>query len=299
MKNYEEVAKSVFEKSEKYFEHRKKCMRIVKTVTISLSCLILGVTAVSAAAALKTPYNVPEESILSEYTAISSQSDTADITVTSEDSTDTEENNAEVTEYTEDPDIAVDTGEPVPPVETSVNEDLEWLTPEEISFDTNGGGFGVNSPFLIAYNGALYVGYDPEDEKTDRYYALTGDMVQLSERYNTPAYAVKDEPNLIGVFFNFGVSEYRRLFTCQFDLDGVNYEISYSPIKDIDLTCGEKVLETDDYTVFEALDMQGEPIQGKYLVNLFPLIQAELPNLFNEAEKETYSDIWWVAVPTE
>ena len=82
-------------------------------------------------------------------------------------------------------------------------------------------------------------------------------------------------------------------------MDGVNYEISYSPIKDIDLTCGEKVLETDDYTVFEALDTQGEPIQGKYLVNLFPLIQAELPNLFNEAEKETYSDIWWVAVPAE
>ena len=63
-----------------------------------------------------------------------------------------------------------------------------------------------------------------------------------------------------------------------------------------DYRLGSVVLETEDYIVYEAVKIQGEPAQTKeYIVDILPILQRERPNLFDGADLKPdgdYAEQW-------
>ena len=173
-----------------------------------------------------------------------------------------------------------------------------WQSAEDIlakeSNGLKGVHTGVDVRVFIAYNGGLY-GCAADDEKRNKYYMPAGDFVFYNEQYKTEAYMVKDEPDLVAVIINGGILEYQKIFDGTFNMDGVAYGINYEsgPV----YSCGDIVLKTDDYTVYQAIRLQGErPKTEEYVVNVLPILQRTVPNFFNDEEKN-YADAWWVALP--
>ena len=286
MKTYEEVAKSVFEKSEKYFEEKALRAKHIKTAATAMSCFCLAVVlTVVAVAALN--------SNLTEYSAGSAWQPA--------------ENN-DIPEYTTTaiyneatatmPEIATDeNGNPMIIPDTSAPDHIApdhiWDDPSEV-FSTVG---GVNVPFFIAFDGALYVSYDSGE---GGFYEPTGLEAYLGELFSCKVCTVQGRPNHIGVEINSFIHEYKKLFDCDFDIDGTKFQIAYNALKDIDHACGDIVLETDDFTVYEAVRLQGESSDTKeYIVDLLPSLQREFPNLFDELREcgfDDYGDAWWIAL---
>ena len=310
MKTYEEVAKSVFEKSEKYFEEKAIRAKHIKTAATTMSCFCLAaVLVVGAIAALNS--NLTEGSVggaSGEQSAGDGENNeniVADVTTTLPVATSIIYSEDEIvtsppyigdvsTSVMPDPDDT-DTICELPVADDQSN--YKWQTVEEIlGADygvVNPGGVNV-SPFL-AYDGALYVSYSPEDEKTGRYYAPMG-YAYFGENFPCTAYAVKDEPNLIAIELNSAIWEYRRLFNCNFEIGGEKFEIAHSALMDIDHTRGYFTLTTKDFTVYEAVRLQGEPSDTKeYIVDLLPVLEREFPDLFSDTDDADYGDRWWIA----
>ena len=296
MKSYEEVAKSVFEKSEEYFKEKAVRAKRIKTAVSAISCVCL-------AAVLLTVAGLAMNGNLTEYPLSGGGSGG----ITQEPFTD-DENNGEIPEYTTtaiteeltdiDDEDFWQNGETFST--TGKTNNYIWQTPGEVlgkdgSITTAG---GVNVGTFIAYDGAIYVSYIPEDTKTDRQYALIGEYAFFGEGFPNEVYAVKDEPNLIAIKLNFAIWEYRRLYDCDFNVNGEKFRIAYSALKDIDHACGGLVLQAMDYTVYDAVRLQGEPSDTKeYIVDLLPVLKKEFPNLFSDTDTE-YGDAWWIAIPS-
>ena len=70
-----------------------------------------------------------------------------------------------------------------------------------------------------------------------------------------------------------------------------------------DYRLGSVVLETEDYIVYEAVKIQGEPAQTKeYIVDILPILQRERPNLFDGSDLKPdgdYAEQWQLALPLE
>ena len=297
MKTYEEVAKSVFEKSEEYFKEKAVRAKRIKTAVSAISCVCL-------AAALLTVAGLAMNGNLTEYPLSGGGSGG----ITQEPFTG-DENNGGIPEYTTtaiteeltdiDDEDFWQNGEAFST--TGKTNNYIWQTPGEVlgkdgSITT---ASGVNVGTFIAYDGALYVSYTPEDTKTDRQYALIGEYAFFGEGFPIEVYAVKDEPNLIAIKLNFAIWEYRRLFNCNFEISGEKFEIAHSALMDIDYICRNKgVLQTEDFTVYEAVRLQGEPSDTKeYLVDILPVLEREFPDLFSGTDTE-YGDAWWIAIPS-
>lgn len=96
---------------------------------------------------------------------------------------------------------------------------------------------------------------------------------------------------------------YEKIFDATFTVDGTTYAIAYSPVMNTDYRLGSAVLETDDYTVYEAVKLQGEPAQTKeYIVDILPTLQRERPNLFDGSDLAPdggYAEQWQLALPLE
>ena len=312
MKTYEEVAKSVFEKSEKYFEEKAIRAKHIKTAATAMSCFCLAaVLTVGAVAALNS--SLTEGSVdgaSGEQSADDGENNeniVTDVTTTPPVTTSILFSEEEVvtnplyggdvtTSVIPEPDDT-DTICQLPVADDQSN--YKWQTVEEIlgaDYGTLNPG-GVNVSTFLAYDGALYVSYSPEDAKTGRQYALTGDYAYFGEKFPCEAYAVKDEPNLIAIELNSAIWEYRRLFNCNFEIGGEKFEIAHSALMDIDYICRNKgVLQTEDFTVYEAVRLQGEPSDTKeYLVDLLPVLEREFPNLFSDTDDANYGDRWWIA----
>lgn len=317
MKNYEEVAKSVFEKSEKYFEEKAIRAKHIKTAMTAMSCFCLAaVIIVAAAAALNSnlteyPTGGGADSAVTEYTTTAIYP---------------EETSAETESLYTMPEMLTDeNGDPVYPdidIPDDIwendgdyfsngipgeNSDYIWQIPEEIlGTDYDAASAEEATNWYIAYDGAFYTVYSPEDEKTGRYYAATGTYAYYHHS-NSPCevYAVKDEPNLIAIITDSTMCEYRRLCYVDFEIDGEKYEIAYPALMQNEYDCGEKILETEDYTVYEAVSLQGEPSDTKeYLINLLPVLKRDIPNLDDLIGDNDYPlayivDAWWVALPID
>ena len=303
MKNYEEVAKSVFEKSEKYFEEKAVRAKRIKTAVSAMSCFcIAAVITVIAVAAIN--------SNLTEYpTGGRTDGGIPENTTT-----------AETESLYTMPELMTDeNGDPVYP-DIDIPDDI-WENPEA-AFSTVG---GVNVPFFLAFDGALYVKNDSDGGGP---YGTTGLTAYLGERFGCAVYQVGGKPDHIGVQINSVICEYKKLYDCNFDIDGTKYQIVYSALKDIDYACGDMVLQTDDFTVYEAVRLQnGNPIETVdsnqqefealqedeilseqktkvYIVDLLPVLKRELPNLFSNDGDGTlngddvmdYGDKWWIAL---
>lgn len=319
MKTYEEVAKSVFEKSEKYFEEKAIRAKRIKTAVTAMSCFCLAaVLVVGAVAAFNGNLTEPP---LSGGAGNNSGIPAVDETTT-----------AETESLYTMPDILTDeNGDPIYPDIDIPDEMWEahggysfgsgipgdisaynWQTRKEIL----GADYGIKHyddvyvGFFLAYDGALYVSYTPpENKKADRRYALTGKCAYFGENSPCEVYAVKDEPNLepnlIAIKINFAIHEYRRVLNFNFGINGEEFKIAYNASLDIDHACGDIVLQGDDFTVYEAERLQGVPSDAKeYLINLLPVIKKEIPNWDDAVGDKDYPsayfpDAWWVALPAD
>lgn len=262
MKSYEEVAKSVFEKSEKYFVQKWHRQRRIKIALSTLSCICLAAVAVGAVM----------HSDLIKYP-------------------ESGEPSAEG-QYTSDANTPADTDSPDGTAAVPDNYNYIWQTSEEIIAEddcivTYG---SVDIGTLLVYDGALYTIYSPEDEKADRYYALTGNHAYFFEWFPCEAYAVKNEPDTIAIKLDFAMFEYRKLFDCDIDIDGEKFTIAYQAYMGGDYNCGGMVLQTEDFTVYEAVRLQGNPTDTKeYIVNLTSALQMGLSDILG--------NVWWIVVP--
>ena len=256
MKSYEEVAKSVFEKSEEYFVQRWRRLRRIKIAVSAVSCICLAAAAVVAVAhsdLIKYPESV-EPSAEGQYTSNA-------------------ENNVNTTDYI-------------------------WKTSEEIIAEDDGiVSYGsVNIGTLLVYDGAVYTYLYTDDAKTDRYYAQTGDHAYFAEWFPCEVYAVKNEPDLIAIKFDFDIFEYRKQFDCNANIDSEKFEIAYKAYMYGDYDCGDIVLQTEDFTVYEAVRLRGEPADTtEYVIDILPALKRELPDLFGADEYD--GDAWWILVP--
>lgn len=179
-----------------------------------------------------------------------------------------------------------------------------WFTAGELGLTRPEGvvSAGLCVPTFISYRGGFYgsVGGDRGDSLR---FALSEDESVLFNRdYTRKVYLVEDHPDWIAIHIN-GVEVYEKIFDVTFQVDGAAYAIACSPLMNADYGLGDVVLETGDYTVYEAVKLQGEPAQTReYIVDILPMLRRERPSLFDGSGLEPggwYAEQWQLALPLE
>lgn len=179
-----------------------------------------------------------------------------------------------------------------------------WRTAEELGMAKLEGAVvgGFNVPVFISYQGGFYSLVDTEQMDSLRFAPFEGGKLLFNTDYTHNVYMVEDHPDWVAIHIN-GMDVYEKIFDVIFDVDGASYAIAYSPVMNADYGLGDVVLETEDYTVYEAVKLQGEPAQTtEYIVDILPLLQRERPNFFDGSELEpgdSYTDQWQLALPLE
>lgn len=179
-----------------------------------------------------------------------------------------------------------------------------WLTVGELGItkpeDAINAGLCV--PTFISYQGGFYGSVGMERMDSLRFAPSESKSVLFNTHYTRNVYLVENHPDWIAIHIN-GMEVYERIFDVTFEIDGAAYAIAYSPVMNADYSLGNVVLETEDYTVYEAVKLQGEPAQTKeYIVDILPMLQRERPNLFDGSDLETnggYTEQWQLALPLE
>ncbi len=171
----------------------------------------------------------------------------------------------------------------------------DWRLGDEILNETyNDALQGVYAPFYIAYRGMIFscVGNMGNDE----YYALLEDSVWFNRDYKFAAYEIKDTADTIAIIINGRFLAYQKIYGPDINMDGTRYDIVYSP--NAGYTCGEIVMENEDYTVYKAVNANGEE-QGntEYIVELSGFFKREFPKMHED--DENYGHYWWLAVPED
>lgn len=195
------------------------------------------------------------------------------------------------------------------PVEPSHVQDKDtraetWLTAGELGVTSSEGlisaGFCV--PTFITYQGGFYGSVSMDQVNSLRFARSEHESVRFNVCYTHHVYLVEDHPDWIAIHIN-GMEVYQKIFDVTFDVDGTPYAIAYSPVMNADYGLGDVVLETGDYTVYEAIRLQGEPTQIKeYIVDILPTLQRERPNIFDGSYLEPdgyYFEQWQLALPLE
>ena len=177
-----------------------------------------------------------------------------------------------------------------------------WLTAEELGITKSEGTFvgGLSIPAFISYRGGFYGSAGVNRIDSLRFAPSESEDLLFNTHYTHTVYLVEDHPNWIAIHIN-GMEVYEKIFDVTFAIDGTIYAIAYSPEMNADYALGGIVLETEDYTVYEAVRLQGEPAQAKeYIVDILPLLQREMPNFFDGSDLEPdgdYADQWQLALP--
>lgn len=179
-----------------------------------------------------------------------------------------------------------------------------WLTAEELGLENPegmiSGGFEV--PIFISYRGGFYGAVGADQLDSLRFAPSESENLLFNTHYTYAVYLVEDQPNCIAIHIN-GMEVYEKIFDVTFVVDGTTYAIAYSPVMNADYGLGGVVLETEDYTVYEAVKLQGEPAQTtEYIVDILPLLQRERPSLFDSSNLEPngdYAEQWQLALPLE
>ena len=259
MKNYNEMAESVFARREKYHAERRTAVR--NGVTAAMCCCaaaLLGVWLWFGNMDARPPAA------------------------------------GEQLSNTSTPNSTADTN-----IEPSIedNEDTTiWLSADEvIKSAENGTQMGVAVPMLVAYQGAIY-GYSAEEYKENSQYVLLENKVILRKNYAYPAYQVKDVSDNVAIVLNGRLETYQKVFEVKTVIDGNPYRIVQPMMSGIDYSYGERIQENEDFSVYQAINAQsGEVVESEYVINILPLLKRELPNFFGG--DENYGDAWWVAIP--
>lgn len=279
MKNYKEVADDVFQRSEKIIadNHRRK-NKIMKICSIT-ACFCLTVLLGIGAWQSRMLSNMAPGRGGDDVMEGNSYSKSVDVTQTSQ---------------------PVET-DPVPAADTRAET---WLTAEELGMVTPEGTFSaaLDVPTFISYQGGFYGLVVTDQIDSHRFAPSEGESLLFNANYTHNVYLVEDHPDWIAIHIN-GMEVYGKIFDVTFEVDETIYAIAFSPVMNADYSLGDIVLETEDYTIYEAVKLQGEPAQTKeYIVDILPLLQRELPNLFDGSDLEQdgdYADQWQLALPLE
>lgn len=178
-----------------------------------------------------------------------------------------------------------------------------WLTAEELGMEKPQGLIsGVDIPIFISYHGGFYGLVETGQMNSPRFAPSESENLLFNANYAHTVYLVENHPNWIAIHIN-SMEVYEKIFDVTFTVDGTTYGIVYSPVMNADYKLGNVVLETEDYTVYEAVKLQGEPAQTKeYIVDILPALRRERPNLFDDSDLEpdgSYVEQWQLALPLE
>lgn len=177
-----------------------------------------------------------------------------------------------------------------------------WYTAEELGLAKQQEAVvaGLCVPAFLSYRGGFYGTVDEHQLDSPRFAPLESEKLRFNTHYTHAVYLVEDHPNCIAIHIN-GLVVYEKLFDVTFEVDGTGYAIAYAPVMNADYGLGDVVLETEDYTVYEAVKLQGEAAQTReYIVDILPLLQRELPNFFDGSDLESdgdYGEQWQLALP--
>lgn len=264
MKDYNEMAESVFKRREKYSAERKMAIR--KSMAIVACCCLIAVLSIGVwYGNIDTPALRP---------TASEQLNNADMP------TDTLDANTEQNGGNE-----------------SYADTTIWLSADEVlkSAENDTSQMGVAVPMLITYQGTVYRCFS-EAYIDNRQYAPLETEVILRKNYAYPAYQVKDISDSVAIVINGKLEIYKKLFEVKAVIDGTPYRIVQPMMSGIDYSYGEIIQENTDYSVYQAINAHsGEVMESEYVINILPLLKREFPNMFSG--NENYGDAWWVAVP--
>ena len=180
----------------------------------------------------------------------------------------------------------------------------KWLTAEELGLENSEGiiSSGLAVPIFISYQGGFYGVVGEGQLDNPRFAPSESENLLFNTHYTHTVYLVEGHTNCIAIHIN-GMEVYEKIFDVTFVVDGTTYAIAYSPVMNADSNLGDVVLETEDYTVYEAVKLQGEPARCvEYIVDILPLLQRERPNLFDGSDLEPdgyYREQWQLALPLE
>lgn len=199
-----------------------------------------------------------------------------------------------------------DSSQSVEPGTVQVGDALAetWLTAEELGLEDSEGiiSSSLCVPVFISYQGGFYGGVDTSQVDGLRFAPSESENLLFNTHYTHAVYLVEGHPDWIAIHIN-GMEVYEKIFDVTFVVDGTTYAIAYSPVMNADYNFGDVVLETEDYTVYEAVKLQGEPARCvEYIVDILPLLQRERPNLFDGSDLEPdgyYGEQWQLALPLE
>lgn len=178
-----------------------------------------------------------------------------------------------------------------------------WLTAEELGITKQEGIVsGLFIPAFISYRGGFYGLVEGDQMDSLRFACSQGEDLFFNPHYTHTVYLVENHLHWIGICIN-GMQVYEKIFDVTFTVNATMYAIAYSAARDAGYKRGNVVLETDDYTVYEAVRLQEEPAQTKaYIVNILPILQRERPNLFDSSDSESgrdWTEQWQLALPLE
>lgn len=294
MKDYREVADDVFQRSEKIIaDNRRRKNKIMKAGSMTVCFCLIALLGVG----------VWQSGVLSNMApsrvgnvAMDNVSNTADIKSDETIGGYSHSGSGDVTQ----------TPQPVEPDPTQAVDTRaeKWLTAEELGTITPEGTVigGLSVPTFISYRGSFYGIVDTDRMDSPRFSLFEGESLLFNTHYTHNVYLVEDHPDWIAIHIN-GMEVYEKIFDVTFEVDETAYAIAYSPVMNADYGLGDIVLETEDYTIYEAVKLQGEPAQTKeYIVNILPLLQRELPNFFGGSDLELggdYAEQWQLALPME
>lgn len=294
MKDYKEVADDVFRRSEKIIaDNRKRKNKIIKVGSMtSCFCLIalLGV-GVWQSGLLSNMASVRDGDVVMDGV-----SNTANIK-----SDEAAEGNSH-----SGSDVVTQIPQPVEPgfVQAGDTRADTWLTAEELGMVKPEGTFSAALivPIFISYQGGFYGFVDTDRMDSPHFAPSEGESLLFNTNYTHNVYLVEDHPDWVAIHIN-GMEVYEKIFEVTFEVGETTYAIAYSPVMNADYGLGDVVLETEDYTIYEAVKLQGEPAQTtEYIVDILPLLQRKRPNFFDGSNLETggdYADQWQLALPLE
>lgn len=263
MKSYNEMAQSVLERRDRYLFKRAYRLRAV-CIAVPLCCVCAAAVFAGALRGHTPPivagYDTSETTDHSSYSQVSDFIESAP----AEDSS--PKNSAED------------------------NAEEGWMPASK--FETGGavvGGLCVLT--FTAYDGALYGAADYCVSESD-FVMEEGELLyNINYRYNV--YRIKDKPDHIAIFINGGFTVYEKIRDFVFDMGGDCYGIAFCPVMDADYARGELVKDEGDFSVYEAVRLQGEQTEKEYIVDISEYLKTERPNIFDNGEN--WAEFTWIA----
>lgn len=160
---------------------------------------------------------------------------------------------------------------------------------------TDGVSSGLMVPVFIAFNGAVYGGYD-YDISGD-YLIVTDKLVEFNPSYTYTAYQVVGRPDLVAIIINGRYAVYQKVSDVVFSIGGIAYQVECQAGYLGGDATGELLGEKNGMKIYQALENR-EVIQGKCIVDISELMSQVFPEYFDGSEGND-ADCRWVAAAVE